>query len=155
MYIFTLKPTTKSLQWFIDNGYDLKAMGAALSLLFAEVEPSSKTRLVNLTIQVVEGADESAYMFTTNKIWLCDEPDMKAKSSRKKALAVFEHFLHEFRHWMQSRIYKVSSKELTYNQDDVDRNSNAYYRNEHEVDARRFSKQHLSKYYKYYKKYQN
>jgi hypothetical protein len=155
MYIFKLKPTTKSRQWFIDNGYDLKAMAAALSLLFAEVEPGSITRIINLTIQVVEGADESAYMFTTNKIWLCDEPDIGAKSSKRRTLAIFEHFLHEFRHWMQSRIYKISGKELTYNQDDVDRNSNAYYRNEHEVDARRFSKQQLSKFYKYYKNFRH
>ena len=84
MYIFNLTPTPKSRQWFIDNGYDVKAMGAALSLLFAEVEPGSITRVINLTVQVVEGSDESAYMFTTNKIWLCDEPNTKAKSTRNR-----------------------------------------------------------------------
>ena len=66
---------------------------------------------------------------------------------------MFGHLLHEFRHWMQSRIYKVSGRELDYDEDDVERNSHAYFRNEHEVDARRFSKQHLSKFYKYYKNF--
>lgn len=153
MYIFKLKPTAKSSKWFDDNGYDLNAIGSALSLLFAEVEPSLLTKVVNLTIQVVEGSEESCYLFTTNKIWLCDEPDAHAKSNRKKTLAVFGHLLHEFRHWMQSRIYKVSGRELDYDEDDVERNSHAYFRNEHEVDARRFSKQHLSKFYKYYKNF--
>jgi hypothetical protein len=155
MYIFTLKPTPKSVIWFSENNYDLKAMGAATSMLFAEVEPGAITRKITLTVQVDVGADESGYMFYSNKIYLCDEPSKKAKSYKRKKLALFEHFLHEFRHWMQSRIYKVSHTQLTYNQEDVDLNRHAYFRNEHEVDARRFAKQYLSKFCKYYKAFKH
>ena len=155
MYIFNLKPTNKSMQWFIDNGYDLKAMGAATSMLFAEVEPGAITRKINLTVQVAIGANESGYVFTTNKIYLCDEPDTKARSNKQKELAIFDHFLHEFRHWMQSRIYKISHTELSYSLEDAEHNRHAYFRNEHEVDARRFAKQHLLKFYKYYKAFKH
>jgi len=155
MYIFNIKPTPKSIDWFKDNDYDVKAIGAALSLLYSELEPSIQNRKITLTIQVVEGAEKSTYMFTTNKIWLCDEPEINAKSSKQKTIAVFSHFLHEFRHWMQSRVYKISGTKLSYNEEDVERNTNAYFKNKYEVDARRFSKQYISKFYKYYKAFKH
>lgn len=155
MYIFTLKPTPKSIIWFDENGYDIKSMGAATSMLFAEVEPGAITRKINLILQVDEGADESGYKFYSNKIHLCDEPRISAKSIKQKELALFEHYLHEFRHWMQNRIYKISHTQLDYSKEDADKNRHAYFRNEHEVDARRFAKQHLAKFYKYYKAFKH
>jgi hypothetical protein len=155
MYIFTLKPTPKSVTWFDKNKYDIKSMSAATSMLFAEVEPGAITRKITLILQVDVGADESGYKFYSNKIYLCDEPDTKAKSRKQKEVALFEHYLHEFRHWMQNRIYKISHTALDYSQEDADLNRHAYFRNEHEVDARRFSKQHALKFYKYYKAFKH
>jgi hypothetical protein len=155
MYIFNLQPTTKSIKWFKDNNFDLKAMGAALSLLFADVEQVTYTKQITLTLQVVEGAEESSYRFTTNKIHLCDDPDENAKSKRKKELAIFDHFLHEFRHWMQSKVYKLSHTKLSYTDDDVFHNTRAYFHNDLEVDARRFSKQYMKKFYRYYKAFKH
>ena len=66
---------------------------------------------------------------------------------------IFDHILHEFRHWMQSQVYKRSSRELTYTDEDVIKNTNAYYRNELEKDARRFVRQYLIKFYRYYTKF--
>jgi hypothetical protein len=155
MYIFNLVPTSKSVTWFESNEYDLKAMSAALSMLFAEVEPGAITRKIKLTVQIVEGSDESSYLFKSNKIWLCDVPDERARSRKKQEQALFLHLLHEFRHWMQCRIYKVAESELAYSDEDVIYNRHAYFRNEYEIDARRFSKQHLSKFYKYYKAFKH
>lgn len=155
MYIFTLRPTLKSVAWFDKNGYDLKAIGAATSMLFAEVEPGAITKKIILTVQVDVGANESGYKFYSNKIYLCDEPDTKAKSQRRKDIALFTHYLHEFRHWMQSRIYKISHTQLDYSKEDADLNRNAYFRNEHEVDARRFAKYHVSKFNRYYKAFKH
>jgi riboflavin biosynthesis pyrimidine reductase len=109
MYIFTLKPTSKSVKWFKDNNYDLKAMGAALSMIFADVEPGTIARKVVLTVQVDFGADESGFRFYTDKIYLCDVPCTYAKSQKQKELAVFSHLLHEFRHCMQNRLYNIKS----------------------------------------------
>jgi hypothetical protein len=153
MYYFRLKPTAKSVKWFNENGYDVKAMSAALSMIFSDVEPNTITRKIDLTIQIVEGSDKSTFIFYTNKLQLCDRPDENAKSQKQKDLALFEHLLHEFRHWMQNRVYKISHTEFNYSDEDADNNRNAYFRNEHEVDARRFSKQHLKNFCKYYKAY--
>jgi hypothetical protein len=155
MYIFTLKPTPKSVKWFKTHNYDLKAMGAATSMLFAEVEPGAITKKITLKLQVDIGADESGYKFYNDKIYLCDEPDSRARSQRRKELAIFNHFLHEFRHWMQNRIYKISHTALDYSQEDADLNRHIYFRNEHEVDARRFAKQYVNKFYRYYKAFKH
>ena len=151
MTVFKLKLTQTSIPWFEENKIDLYAMEAALSLLFAELEPSIHTKSKILTLQIRYGADKSYYTFTTDKICICDVQDHKAKSRRQKQKAFFDHFLHEFRHWMQSRIYKISANKLTYDNNDVERNTRAYFRNEYEVDARQFSRIHLAKFSKYYR----
>ena len=151
MIVFKLKPTKSSIPWFEDHRIDLRAMEASLTLLFAELEPSIITKDKTLTIQILYGSEESYYLFTTDKLRICDEPDSKAKSARQKNIAFFDHFLHEFRHWMQSRIYKVSGNKLTYDADDVERYAHAYFRNEYEVDARQFARNHIKKFYKYYR----
>jgi hypothetical protein len=152
MIIFKLKPTKNSMQWFEDNKIDVHAMEAAISLLFAELEPTISTKRRTLTLQIIYNANYSEYTFKTDKIRLCDNPTNNIRSSKKqKERAFFNHFLHEFRHWMQSRVYKVGPSKINYTQDDVIYNTNAYYRNEYEVDARHFERTHTTKFYKYYK----
>lgn len=150
MIVFKLRLTKNSIPWFEERKVDVRAMESALTLLFAELEPSVITKDKILTIQIRYGADESYYMFLTDKLSICDEPDSSAKSRRQKKAAFFNHFLHEFRHWMQSRIYKINGNKLDYSADDVHRNTNAYFRNEYEVDARQFARYHVKKFTRYY-----
>jgi hypothetical protein len=152
MIVFKLKPTKNSIPWFIENKVNLHAMEAAISLLFAELEPTISTRRKVLTLQIMYDADFSDYIFTTDKIRLCGNPTKSNKPSNiQRKRAFFNHFLHEFRHWMQSRVYKVGSTKINYTDEDVELNTNAYYRNECEVDARRFERTYAPKFYKYYR----
>jgi len=152
MIVFKLKPTKKSKPWFEDNNVNLHAMEAALSLLFAELEPTISTRRKVLTLQIMYDANFSDYTFSTDRIRLCGNPtDSNNPSKIKRKRAFFNHFLHEFRHWMQCRVYKVGSTKINYTDKDVEYNTNAYYRNECEVDARQFERAHAAKFYKYYR----
>jgi hypothetical protein len=54
---------------FKKYGYDLNAMSAALSMIFAELEPDKKTKKIDIKVQITIGSDESAYTFYTNKIY--------------------------------------------------------------------------------------
>jgi len=150
MLVFKLKLTEKSVPWFEDHRLDVRAMESALSILFAEVEATNRIRKVIITIQVLYNTESSDYTFETNKIRLSDSPYFNNSSKKEMTNAIFDHFLHEFRHWMQSRIYKVSHTKINYTDQDVELNTNAYYKNEYEVDARQFSRNYLPKFYKYY-----
>lgn len=151
MLVFKLKPTKKSVPWFREHQIDIYAMETAVTLLFAEFEPSPVARRKILTIQIMYGADASDYTLQTDKIRICDEPYRRAYSIKQKKIQFFRTFLHEFRHWMQSRIYKISNSEVSYTDDDVERNTNAYYRNKHEIDARHFERTYITKFYRYYR----
>jgi len=156
MIIIKLKPTKSSIPWFEENNIDLNAMEAAISLLFAELEPTISTNRRVLTLQIMYNADFSDYTFKTDKIRLCGNPTKSNRPSNiQRRRAFFNHFLHEFRHWMQSRVYKVGSSKINYTNDDVERNTNAYYRNECEIDARQFERTYASKFYKYYRAFKH
>jgi len=105
MIVFKLKPTKNSVPWFKENDVNLNAMEAAISLLFAELEPTISTRRKVLTLQIMHNADFSDYTFKTDKIRLCGNPTHSNRPSKiQRKRAFFNHFLHEFRHWMQSRV---------------------------------------------------
>lgn len=150
MYIITIVPTNKSKKWIKKHKLNLQAMGSALSLLLAEIHPSVKVHHTKITLQIRYNREDSEYMFKTNKISLCETPYCENDSETKKQHEIFNHFLHEFRHWMQSKLYKASPREIKYTEEDVLYNTNAYYRNKLEIDARQFVRQYLSKYLKYY-----
>ena len=152
MHVFNITATEKSKMWVDDHRIDLTALSAALSLLVSEIHPTMKIVNTKLTLQILFGSDSSSYSFKTNKIQLCEEPyHLKSSSWSVKHKAIFDHFLHEFRHWMQSRIYKIGVREISYTDEDVLNNTNAYYRNKLEVDARQFVRQYHTKLCKYYK----
>jgi len=150
MNIYNLTATKKSKKWIRDHKIDLRALSSALSLLISEVHPSVKVREVKITIQIND-ADTSGYYFRTNKLYICEKPYYTGDSLTRKHREIFDHILHEFRHWMQSNVYKIGVREIDYTEDDVLNNTNAYYRNRLEIDARQFVRQYLTKFCKYYK----
>ena len=102
MIIFKLKPTKKSIAWFEKHKVDLRAMEAAISLLFAELEPTISNNRRVLTLQIMYNTDTSDYTFKTDKLRICDNPTPTNHPSLiQRRRAFFNHFLHEFRHWMQ------------------------------------------------------
>jgi hypothetical protein len=151
MNIYNIVATEKSKLWIEDHKIDLRALSSALTMLMVEIHPSIKIQTITITLQILPNSDFSQYHFKTNKIQICDEPYIKrGDSMTRKHREIFDHFLHEFRHWMQSRIYKIGIKEVNYTDEDVMNNTNAYYRNRLEVDARQFVRQYLPKFRKYY-----
>ncbi len=150
MYVFNVIATNKSKEWVQQHKINLSAVSAALSILVSEVHPSVKIHPVKLTLQIRFNKDDSEYRFNTNKIRLCETPYNRNDNQTKKHQEIFDHFLHEFRHWMQSKIYKIGTRELKYTEEDVLYNTNAYYRNKLEIDARQFVRQYLKKFIKYY-----
>lgn len=150
MNIYNIVATNKSKKWIKSHGIDLRAVSSALSLLISEIHPTVKVRQITLKLQIKFNGD-SEYRFNTNKIYICDKPYYNGDSKTTQQKHIFDHMLHEFRHWMQSRVYKVGVREIDYTEEDVLNNTNIYYRNKLEIDARQFVRANLTKFCKYYK----
>lgn len=150
MRVFKLKPTKKTAKWLRSTGIDIPALQNALCTLYADIVPSPRYQKTNLTLQVDFCRDSSSYVFGTNKIYICSNPDLLAKSRKQKIFVIFLHFLHEFRHWMQSQVLGIKDSQLHYTEDDMDRNTRKYYYDKFEIDARKFERKYVRKFMRYY-----
>lgn len=147
MWIINLKPTKKTKIWLNANKINIVALSQAISALFSDIYKPKKYKLITITLQV---DSSSGYCFGTDKIFLCNDPDYTARSLKQKKFVIFLHFLHEFRHWMQSNIFKIKDSELSYSEEDVTFNRKKYRNNKHEIDARVFERKYVRKFMKYY-----
>jgi len=150
MHTFEIKPTHKTKKWLKVNKINCLALQHALCMLYADIKPAKRYRKTILTLQVDYKNDSSAYYFGTNKIFICSDPDYLAKSRKQKNFVIFLHFLHEFRHWMQSQILKIKDSQLQYNDYDLANNTKKYWNNKFEIDARRFERKYVKKFLRYY-----
>ena len=150
MRVFKLKPTAKTFKWLKKTGINLDAMQNALCTLYSDILPASRFNRTNLVLQVDYCSDSSSYVFGTNKIYLCSNPDVLAKTRKQRIFVIFLHFLHEFRHWMQSQVLGIKDSQLHYTEEDMNRNSRKYYYDRYEIDARKFERKYIRKFMKYY-----
>lgn len=150
MRIFEIKPTAKTTPWLKKHRINLTALQNALSILYTEIKPQKKFTKTTLTLQTDFNSEFSGYKFGTNKIYICSEPDFLAKSRKQKVFVIFLHFLHEFRHWMQSEVMGIRDSQLCYSEKDMILNNKKYWNNRYEVDARRFEKRYVKKLMRYY-----
>jgi len=152
---FIIRPTKKTVKWLNYNKINLGALQSALSMLYADIMPQKHFTKTILTLQTDFSSDSSGYFFGTNKIYICEKPDLLAKTRKQQVFVIFLHFLHEFRHWMQSEILGIKDSQLKYTQKDLERNSKRYWNNKYEVDARKFERRYIRKFMRYYVSFKN
>lgn len=150
MRVFEIVPTAKTVRWLKKNYIDINALQNALTVLYTEIKPQKRFQKTKLVLQADYHSDYSGYYFGTNKIYICSEPDFLAKTRKQRIFVIFLHFLHEFRHWMQSEVLGVKDRQLHYTERDIDLNSKAYRKNKFEIDARKFEKRYVRKFMRYY-----
>jgi hypothetical protein len=153
MLVFNIIPTKKTVDWLKANGLNICAMQYALTMLYSDIMPCKRVKKKTIILQTDYKSGSSAYTFGTNKIFICSDPYMYSNTKRQKKFIIFLHFLHEFRHWMQSRVFKVSDSQIKYTQEDVDNNTKRYRNNRFEKDATKFEKQYVRKFMRYYQEY--
>jgi len=153
MLVFNIIPTKKTVDWLKANDLNICAMQYALTMLYSDIMPCKRVKKKTIILQTDYKSGSSAYTFGTNKIFICSDPYMYSNTKRQKKFIIFLHFLHEFRHWMQSRVFKVSDSQIKYTQEDVDNNTKRYRNNRFEKDATKFEKQYVRKFMRYYQEY--
>jgi len=155
MWVIELKPTEKTVKWLKHNKLDICALQYATTALLSDIKRVSKFKKTTLVIQVDYKRDSSSYYFGTNKIYLCSDPSFLAKTYKQRKFVILLHYLHEFRHWMQSEIYHIKDRQLKYTEEDIKKNSKKYWNNRFEKDARNFEKKYVRRFMRYYTEFKN
>lgn len=153
MHLFSISPTQKTIIWLKKNNLNKNALQYALSLLFNDISPCKSIKKTVITLQVDYAHDSSTYIFGTDKIYICGVPYFKEKSQKQRKFIIFLHFLHEFRHWMQSKILGIRDTQLKYTDQDIEENNKKYRLDKYEIDAREFEKKYVRRFMRYYKEY--
>lgn len=153
MHLFKIIPTKKTKNWLKQNKINKNALQYALSLLYNDIIPHKNIKSIKMVLQVDYKHDSSTYIFGTDKIYLCSDPDIYAKSYKQLKFVIFLHLLHEFRHWMQSRVLGVKDSDLKYTEEDVEKNNAKYRKDRFEIDARKFEKKYVRRFMRYYMEY--
>ena len=150
MHIFKIQANQETENWFKKYKIFVPALSFALTCIFNDNIATKKLKRTKLIISVDKKNHFSSYTFNTNKIFLCKDPLVCSKKRRQKMYVIFLHLLHEFRHWIQSEIYKVKDSELKYSDDDAEKNKKNYRCNKYEKDANLFERKNIDKFCKYY-----
>ena len=150
MQVFVIKPTCKTQAWLMQNGIHIHAMQHALTSLYADIMCCKRFKKTKLVLQVDYSSNSSSYYFGTNKIFICSNPDALAKTKKQRIFVIFLHFLHEFRHWMQSEVMGIRDSQLQYTDHDSNNNTRKYFHNKYEIDARKFERKYVRKFMRYY-----
>lgn len=150
MQVFVIKPTCKTQAWLMQNGIHIHAMQHALTSLYADIMCCKRFKKTKLVLQVDYSSNSSSYYFGTNKIFICSNPDSLAKTKKQRIFVIFLHFLHEFRHWMQSEVMGIRDSQLQYTDHDSNNNTRKYFHNKYEIDARKFERKYVRKFMRYY-----
>jgi len=153
MHLFVIIPTKKTIKWLKNNKLNKNAIQYALSFLFNDIYPTKSIKKTCITLQVDYARDSSTYIFGTNKIYICSNPYFKNESFKQRKFIIFLHFLHEFRHWMQSRILGIKDNQLKYTDKDMEENNKKYRLDKFEIDARGFEKKYVRRFMRYYTEY--
>jgi len=146
MQVFEIKPTFKTKRWLKQNFIDINAMQYALTSVYADIKPQKRYKKTLLTLQVDYKSACSGYYFGTNKIYICSKPYFNEKTRKQKIFVIFLHFLHEFRHWMQSEVLGIKDQKVHYNDYDLNNNTKRDYNNKYEVDARQYERKYVRKF---------
>ena len=152
MYVFDIIATKKTSAWLQYNKINLNALKYSLTMLYADIAPCKSVKKRTIVLQV-DNEESSGYVFGTDKIYLCSKPYFNNVSQKQKKFIIFLHFLHEFRHWMQSRVLGIKDHQLQYTHEDMLANNKKYRKDEFEIDASKFEKKYVRKFMRYYKEY--
>jgi|TARA_X000001316_G_C918647_1_gene32787 hypothetical protein len=143
MIIVDIKLDNKTKKEFKKLSIDKNQLNSFCNFIINEYKKTRKIWNYNLDIK---GMNEpsSGYYFDHNEM----ELSLLApnRGIKKKREWVLSSFFHEFRHFMQDNIDKVSGRKMNYSEEDVEKCSNKYYYNKYEVEARKFEEKYTKIY---------
>lgn len=139
MYSVRLKVSPSAVANF--DYIDFDSLEKAINVVVNQLVPINENKNKTIKVSYTKGCNQ--YFFGKNAI-LIGEHDVKYRER-----VFLKTFLHEFRHWVQDKIYKIN-----YNKNYVDYDVNAakYYKCPIEKDSRLFTAAITADVYSLYKR---
>lgn len=127
MYIIKLKVTQSALTNF--SFIDFNSLEKTINIIINQLFDNDKQKKYTIKIHYNEKCNQ--YLFGKGIICMSSFSDVKYPESN-----FIKTFLHEFKHWIQDKIYKIS---YSKNYIDYDINAAKYYKCPIEKDSRYFA----------------
>ena len=95
--------------------------------------PTRKWWVYDLSVKGIPGVD-SQYFWDEDEIEVatrcCD-----CYTKKQRRIYFLSSLVHEYRHWVQCKLQRVSAKKLDYSEDDIAKRSDAYTKNPYELEC--------------------
>lgn len=138
MIIIKLKLDTKIKKKFKTYKIDKKKLENVLSLMVNNTVPTRKWWTYDINVKGISGADSQYF-------WGEDELEIglmshNCKSTKERRIYLLQNIAHEYRHWVQSQVQKISQKNINYTEEDVLQHTDMYKKNKCELECYEWEK---------------
>lgn len=153
MVSICLKPTSKAERYLKRDGVDVCILETILNFYLRYIDKRKPMYKHNVKLDIDCRKTSSEYYFKHNEIIIAGlkQSGAEAQTKPKRLEYLLSHLMHEFRHFVQDRIFNRDVSEITYENSDVNSGSDAYYNNPLEKDANKFEAKSLPKALSLYK----
>lgn len=97
------------------------------------LKKTNKWWYYEIDVKGIKGVD-SQYFWGENEIEIalnCND----CKTNKQRRIYFISSLVHEYRHWVQCHIEKVSERKLNYSEDDISNRTDNYAKNKYELEC--------------------
>ena len=133
MIVIKLKCDKSIREKFRVYGIDRAKLENFLNYHTNNLVPTRKWWVYDLSVKGIPGVD-SQYFWDDDEIEVatrcCD-----CSTKKQRRIYFLTSLVHEYRHWVQCKLQRVSAKKLDYTEDDIAKRSDAYTKNPYELEC--------------------
>lgn len=133
MIIVKLKLDAKLRKKFKTYNIDKRKLENVLILMVNNVVSTRKWWNYNIKAKGISGAD-SQYFWGEDQIEIA-LMGYGCKNAKQRRLYLLKSIAHEYRHWVQSQILKVSERKINYTEEDIENHTDSYMKNKYELEC--------------------
>ncbi len=147
-----LKPTRRTERYLARDNIDLYILEAILNFYLKYIDKRKTRYRYNIKLDIDCRKTSSEYFFKHNEFIIAglNQSGAKSQTRGKRLEYLLSHLMHEFRHFVQDRVFHRDVSEITYESKDVRDGTDAYYKNPLELDANSFEHKSTPKAIKLY-----
>lgn len=133
MIVIKLKCDKSIREKFRVYGIDRAKLENFLNYHTNNLVPTRKWWVYDLQVKGIPGVD-SQYFWDEDEIEVATRCHY-CSTNKQRRIYFLSSLVHEYRHWVQCKLQRVSAKKLDYTEDDIAKRSDAYTKNPYELEC--------------------